>query len=915
MKWTRKIQAFLHDPPDKALKIINHEKRAEEILRAAGIEYARGREDILASAVQRVPVKLNGKEPVVDFYGKSWGNYVWIGYPELKLPVSAERVEYPNLTRLVNELKRSSGYKAIDRLLDEIVEVERRVFVELWKGGYFKLWNSYPEALKNELAKLLRSKRFENADAIAEELVNLPAETRYPDHTIWAHLDLAAALAVEKPVLVRIKVSPVQDFIKNARKEVDLWAGSHMLSYLTFQALKPIIEEFGPDAIVYPHMRGQPFFEREFLGENPAGLEVANIPNKALAIVSEGKFKEIKRKIEESFRRALNDMYDFAVKRAKERVHFDPEKYRYIIEEYFKVTVESAPLYIKFSSYDEIIELLSKYKILDEDRRKWFELLKSLSPHPPQPTELYPVLFEILERATNLESSKFEKGEQTDGWKCRLCGENLAILGDELGYSELMDKWNREPLCPVCLVKRRYRDYLEEKKGYKTAKFESVTDICLRASGWIGRFREDQELRKLHEDFLRVLRESNLANKDGKPCDPDMYYVEYWTADAKRIRERVEEWCEEKKVSEENIRKAAVKVVEILRRAYAKIGEPPRYYAILKLDGDEMGKILSGKKSASVSDFAHGRLKDYFEANVARGLSPSHHLAINQALSKFAVEFVPETVRKHDGDLIYAGGDDVFAILPSDKAFICAKELADYFSSARLFIPWHENGKSGLTMSGGLLIVHYKHPLYDAVDLVIKLEKKAKNLGRNALAVGYLTRSGSYREVVLSWEAISEVNELVELLKKSKRNEKPCLSERIIYHVVEEVENLPNDVNAVESFLRYEISRHYSEKNSEKVDLLVSSVINASKKVRVELVKGDFESFELEDRPEKIVSEINRTIASGKQLSGVGIKGDLNEIRGIILKKQVKGLFLLLKILLDCGADLRGADHEGDNRA
>ena len=57
-----------------------------------------------------------------------------------------------------------------------------------------------------------------------------------------------------------------------------------MLSYLTFQALKPIIEEFGPDTVVYPHLRGQPFFEREILEENPKGLEIANIPNKALAI-------------------------------------------------------------------------------------------------------------------------------------------------------------------------------------------------------------------------------------------------------------------------------------------------------------------------------------------------------------------------------------------------------------------------------------------------------------------------------------------------------------------------------------------------------------------------------------------------------------------------------------------------------
>ena len=436
MKWTRKIQAFLHDPPDKAIKIANHEERAKEILRSAGIEYRRGREDILASAVQRVTLDLN---KVIDFYGKGWGNYVWSGYPQLKLPISAEKVEYPNLTKFIDRLRRSKGYKAIDELLSKIVEVEKRVFKELVKDGYFKLWNSYPMRLKEELAKTLESEGVENADEIAEEFVNLPAETRYPDHTIWAHLDLASALTVDKPILVRIKISPVQDFIKNAKKEADLWAGSHMLSYLTFQALKPIIEEFGPDAVIYPHLRGQPFFVKEFLGENPKGLEVANIPNKALVVVSEENFEELKRKIEGSFRQTLIKMYEFAVKRARDEygISFDPQEYIHILEDYFKITVEKIP-FRNFSSYDEIIDFLSKHGILDEDRRKWFEFLKEFSKYPPQPTELYPVLFEILESATNIESSKFEKREQVSGWKCKLCGENLAILGDKFEYGELM---------------------------------------------------------------------------------------------------------------------------------------------------------------------------------------------------------------------------------------------------------------------------------------------------------------------------------------------------------------------------------------------------------------------------------------------------------------------------------------------
>jgi CRISPR-associated protein Cmr2 len=287
--WKNKIRAFLHDPPDKVLKIAEHEERAKRILQAIGVEYSKGKEDILASAVQRLTLK---SDVLVDFYGRNWGSYRWAGYPHLNLPVSAAKVRYL-LADFLSNLRRTYGYDAIDKFLEEVLDVEVRTFRELWKrGGYFAVWNNYQSELKKGLATMLKAKYGKflkdfQAEELAEELVNLPAETRYPDHTIWAHLDLAAALSVEKPLLVRIKISPVQDFIKNARKEADLWAGSHMLSYLTFQTLKPLIEELGPDAVIYPHMRGQAFFEREFL-ERGSDTETANIPEQGSCSCSRG---------------------------------------------------------------------------------------------------------------------------------------------------------------------------------------------------------------------------------------------------------------------------------------------------------------------------------------------------------------------------------------------------------------------------------------------------------------------------------------------------------------------------------------------------------------------------------------------------------------------------------------------------
>ena len=43
-------------------------------------------------------------------------------------------------------------------------------------------------------------------------------------------------------------LGPVQTFIAAARTIRDLWAGSYLLSWLTFQAMRPLLDEVGPSA-------------------------------------------------------------------------------------------------------------------------------------------------------------------------------------------------------------------------------------------------------------------------------------------------------------------------------------------------------------------------------------------------------------------------------------------------------------------------------------------------------------------------------------------------------------------------------------------------------------------------------------------------------------------------------------------
>ena len=47
-----------------------------------------------------------------------------------------------------------------------------------------------------------------------------------------------------------------------------------------------------------------------------------------------------------------------------------------------------------------------------------------------------------------------------------------------------------------------------------------------------------------------------------------------------------------------------------------------------------------------------------------RLVAPSTHAAISEALGDFSLHTVPAIINKYDGQLIYAGGDDVCAIMP-----------------------------------------------------------------------------------------------------------------------------------------------------------------------------------------------------------------------------------------------------------
>src|SRR5436309_13346369 len=61
-------------------------------------------------------------------------------------------------------------------------------------------------------------------------------------------------------------LGPVQSFIEAARSVRDLWTGSYLLSYLTFQAMRPILkrDDLNPEqAFVFPVVADLPLWRLE----------------------------------------------------------------------------------------------------------------------------------------------------------------------------------------------------------------------------------------------------------------------------------------------------------------------------------------------------------------------------------------------------------------------------------------------------------------------------------------------------------------------------------------------------------------------------------------------------------------------------------------------------------------------------
>ncbi|MEO0151716.1 MAG: type III-B CRISPR-associated protein Cas10/Cmr2 [candidate division WOR-3 bacterium] len=829
-----KLKALLHDPIDKQYVMWelkkDHEEVAEEYFRkliAESLKDERIEEaDHLASAISRIIVapKFANKTSEDNF--------------KKEASPKPEEIKFIDPFSLkVKDYGKPSNESEVFQFFEELSKCTFRDQDERAELYFLFLWRFLPEVFT---------------------WVNThPADSRAPNHSVYDHLVQTSAIVstLPNPAFLLFTIGPVQEFISTARKASDLWAGSYILSYLTYKAIEVILEELGPDNVIYPNLLRNPLVDRWIYGKvkdteivekfkdkewfkkfidnaySEEFLTIANFPNRFLAIVPFDKAKEIadrcKNKIEEEFDSWTEKLGEIGALQDSRITDKIKNAIKSHLKNYFQIYYVYLPWFI--SNYKDVQTILDEYKNLvgENEVYKAIKIINEFPYYKPADGEgkpasnvgsAYSLLFELTERflASRKMYKNFGDIEEQTKEKCHLCG-NYDVLDINWGSLEKGIVKENEKLCGVCFIKRVFPKILANILEIEEVKFPSTSEMATvmfkvrldekSAEEFIDKFKKFREKAK-DIPLIKSVPALKYLHKNKKEDEESLYTIDgQWFFESSY---REDYLIKEYGIDKNDLAKAENEISKILE-FLKKLSKPPTYYAILLMDGDKIGEWLNGEKMPEVEKLLHPKTKNallkYSEGEDKKRLqellclkhpiSASIHQNFSRRLTEFALSKVRKIVEdEHYGKLIYAGGDDLLAFLPTEKVLDCAYELQKTFK---------ETISDSASMSAGIVIVHHKYPLRLALDKLRDAEKKAKNIyNRNSFYITYISRSGEERSFGGNWKMKKFFGNLICLF----RNEK--ISKGFGYEFLEVIEKL-NNLELIKLELKRILKRKFSK--------------------------------------------------------------------------------------------------------
>ena len=495
--------------------------------------------------------------------------------------------------------------------------------------------------------------------------------------------------------LMIFTIGPVQSFIAQARKTQDLWAGSYLLSYLINHSMKQLLKIGIPkEDIIFPDV------------DSPLQDEIATLPNRVLFFTTEP--ESTAAKLTEFVNEKFLGICDFAFERLKKKLKEKVEK-EFNGADFVNLVPRQTKGFIK--DYWVAVPFAD-----GADYAQKYESVESL-----------------LRSRKNIKD--FDPSEE-NGIKCPVCGEREALyLEGQNKKQQVLKFWkeisnqipkinSNETLCSVCLGKRFFPDYLRQAQADKpedlgTVNFPSTAEVA--SSG----FKHSLIVNKKYSDMEKIFfhlfeatgQKGKLLPKNRseykKSRDPAQVIDGHWLY-LENYTKR-----EFKALLDDDIRigkfLAAGKELNEFFKAN-KLPKISKYYAVFFIDGDSMRDKIS-------------RIK-----------SKNQHREFTKAMSEFSTEDVGRIVEtEHLGKVIYAGGDDVAALVNINDLLPVLDKLRTCFLEKMRkkieFIP------DSFTMSAGAAVAHYKAPFSLVLNYARLMEQEAKQFDdgkghlKNALGI------------------------------------------------------------------------------------------------------------------------------------------------------------------------------------
>jgi CRISPR-associated protein Cmr2 len=900
--WTLKLHAFLHDPFEKPLILFSerHTVRAESLTSLLGLQpptaEARAlvrKADHYASAMNRLVVETAQTKHPVDFIKEPIVIHPLSGEDFNLSAMSGplETLDEDGMNRIVQEAK-----TAVDDILRGFVATyghdDQRLFLALWR--------LLPEQLRRTGSHTAR---------LGHLWSLLPADSRVPDHSIWDHLATTSALVsvLDQPALLLFTVGPVQEFISTARRTQDLWIGSYLLSYLTWQGIRVIAEQLGPDCVLFPSLLGQPLVDQwlqdkyEFdLSPKSDALAQPSFPNRFLALVPAGEAKQLAEESRQAliteWRRVAQAVKELLEERLTDRLQQTDDTW----DRLWQAHIDSC-----FETYWVAVPWGTNYQTIMGNYKRWLGLgnewhlehmvheFEKMRPAYLNPGTLYAALYNLTERALGgRKALRAYTVSIEEGYKCTLCGVREALHPRHAqDYEDIGRFWTavaerfrgdfhaegRERLCAVCLVKRLAVDAFFYQKMELDAAFPSTSTMAVEG------FRADilsKATTLQHElgTLASALRSVRALVDPGRSRPAPKVLSSARKADLEPLTRMDGRWFFPESydrqvlareygkeiVESENGKTAITEAEGALKKLLQALEErhlpgPSTYYAIVYIDGDQMGEWLSGEhaKVPAIRQVLHPHVRTELQAawhlmmDMPRPLAPSLHTAVSGALRAFSQEVVRPVVEAHCGILVYSGGDDVIAMFPirhvlaavwdlrrlyaGDECEAAGLQEGERFCGRRGFVQrgrdlWMMMGTMA-SASAGIAIAHHLQPLSQALAAAREAEQAAKHLlGRNAFAVHLLKRSGERLMAGARFtydQELSTVGVLQPVIAALRGEGSATLSSRLMYQLASEriVGTLKSEAMAAqEAELRRLIGRHVEakdRKNSEARESLV----------------------------------------------------------------------------------------------